>query len=245
MNWSKHANFSEDELDALDTWTDLETFGEGRSEPVADEETRILTVDEIEAMQKQAYDEAFEQGRQEGVEQGRKEGIQEGKESGFKQGFDEGAKKGYQDNVHLLRKQTAEFVSLLESLAEPFKYLDDRVEQELVELSIGIASQLVRREIKVDPGQIVAVVKEAVGALPLANQKITLTLHPEDAELVRSALVLDEMSPPWGIQEDPLLTRGGCRVETGASHVDATVENRLAAIVAKVLGGERREDRTA
>lgn len=242
-NLSKPGEFSRVELETLETWDGLEKFDEPRSETVEDEATRILTVEQIEAMQQQAYDEAFEQGRQEGFRQGRQEGFEEGKKSGFDQGFEEGAKKGYEDNVHLLRKQNAEFVSLLESLAEPFRQLDEQVERELVNLAIGIASQLVRREIKVDPGQIVAVVREAVRALPLSSRKISLTLHPEDAELVRSALVLDEMSPPWGIKEDPLLTRGGCIVETEASHVDATVENRLAAIVARVLGGERREDR--
>lgn len=242
MSLSKRSEFSQVELETLDAWTSLENFTGGRSETVTDEETRILTVDEIETMQKQAYDEAFEQGRQEGIQQGKEEGFQQGKEEGLKQGFDEGSRKGYDDNVHLLRKQTAEFVSLLESLSEPFKQLDKRVENELVNLSIGIASQLVRREVKVDPGQIVAVVREAVTALPLAAQKITLKLHPEDAALVRSALLLDEMSPPWNIDEDPLISRGGCIVETGVSHVDATVENRLAVIVATVLGGERQED---
>ncbi len=243
MSLSKSLKFSQVELEALDTWTGLEDFSNGHSEMLEDDEARMLTVDEIEAMQKQAYDEAFEQGRQEGWQQGREEGFQQGKKEGFQQGMDEGFKKGYDDNVQLLRKQAAEFVSLLESLSEPFKKLDDRVERELVNLSIGIASQLVRREIKVDPGQIVAVVKEAVNALPLATQKITLKLHPEDAELVRSAMQLDDMSAQWLIDEDPLITRGGCKVETGVSHVDATVENRLAAIVATILGGERQEDK--
>jgi len=243
MSLSNNLKFSQVELDALDTWVSLEDFTRERSEIPADDETRMLTVDEIEAMQKQAYDEAFEQGRQEGLRQGKEEGFQQGKKEGFQQGIDEGFKKGYDDNVHLLRKQAAEFVSLLESLSEPFKKMDGKVERELVNLSIGIASQLVRREIKVDPGQIVAVVKEAVNALPLASQKVSLKLHPEDAELVRSALLLDDMSPPWVIDEDPLITRGGCKVETGMSHIDATVENRLAAIVATILGGERQEDK--
>ncbi len=141
--------------------------------------TPILTVDEIEAMQKQAYDEAFAQG----------------KEDGYQQGFDEGSKKGYEDNVQLLQKQDDDIVSLLESLSEPFKSLDEEVEKELVKLAIGIATQIIRREIKLDPGQIVAVVREAINVLPLSSQKISLNLHPEDAELVRSALSLDEMSP--------------------------------------------------
>lgn len=244
MSSSRDQAFSEDELQALGLWDVAEQFG--KSKPSVDKlntnEGAVLTVDEIEKMQQQAYDEAFAQGKKEGFENGFKEGQNKGLEEGFTQGKAEGEKKGYDDNLHLLRKQTAEFVSLLESLTEPFKELDEAVEKEIVDLAIGIASQLVRREIKIDPGQIVAVIREAVNALPLASQKLTLQMHPEDAELVKSSLALDDISSPWTIVEDPLITRGGCKVSTETSNIDATVENRLAAIVATVLGGERERD---
>jgi flagellar assembly protein FliH len=202
---------------------------ESETVELEDEPTPILTVDEIEAMQKQAYDEAFAQGKM----------------HGFQQGFDEGSKKGYEDNLHLLQNQAAILVSLLESLSEPFKRLDEEVEKELVKLVIGIATQIIRREIKLDPGQIVAVVRETLNVLPLSSQKISLKLHPEDAELMRSALALDEVSPSWSIVEEPLITRGGCEVDTEISHVDATVERRLAAVIANLLGGEREHDSAA
>jgi flagellar assembly protein FliH len=203
----------------------------GASEMVEfkDEQTPLLTVDDIEVMQKQAYDEAFAQGKM----------------HGFQQGFDEGSKKGYEDNLHLLQSQAIRLVSLLGSLSEPFKNLDEEVEKELVKLAIGIATQIIRREIKLDPGQIVAVVRETVNVLPLASQNISLKLHPEDAELVRSAFALDEMSSSWAIVEDPLITQGGCEVDTGVSHVDATVERRLTAVIATLLGGERERDNRA
>ncbi|MGZ5576522.1 MAG: FliH/SctL family protein, partial [Methylobacter sp.] len=44
------------------------------------------------------------------------------------------------------------------------------------------------------------------------------------------------------IVEDPLITRGGCEVDTDISHVNATVEHRLAAVIATLLGGERESD---
>jgi flagellar assembly protein FliH len=231
MSLSKKGRFTEAELESLRLWSSPEVFESGRvkvSETVEPEEALapILTVDEIELMQKQAYDEAFEQG----------------KTQGFKQGFDEGSKKGYDDNVHLLQTQAAVLVSLLESLSEPFKSMDEAVEKELVKLTIGIATQIIRREIKLDPGQIVAVIREAVHVLPQASQKISLKLHPEDAELVRSVLMLDESLSSWVLIEDPLITRGGCIVDTDVSHVDATVEHRLAAVIATVLGGERDSD---
>lgn len=239
MSSSKGSKFSEAELLALDTWTALENFGAPRSEPVEPEEaTHTLTVEQIEAMQKQAYDEAFQQGRQEGFEQGKAEGFAEGK----KQGFEEGSKQGYEENLHLLHKQTADLARLMESLSEPFKKLDEDVENELVKLAIGIAGQIIRREIKHNPGEIIAVIREAIKVLPLASQNITLNLHPEDAELVRSTLKLDESAPSWHLVENPLISRGGCTVETEVSSIDATVENRLAAVVATILGGERQQD---
>jgi len=247
MNSSKDQPFSKSELEALDLWDVAKQFSK-KKQTVAQKEKNekaTLTVDEIEKMQQQAYDEAFAQGTKEGFDNGFKEGTKKGFDEGFTLGKTEGEKKGYDDNLHLLRKQTAEFVSLLESLAEPFKSLDEAVEKELVNLAIGIASQLVRREIKIDQGQIVAVIREAVNALPLASQKLTIQMHPEDASLVRSSLALDDVSSPWNIIEDPLITQGGCKVKTETSNIDVTVENRLAIIVATVLGGEREEDQVS
>ncbi|MFI3157177.1 MAG: flagellar assembly protein FliH [Methylococcaceae bacterium] len=231
MSSSKTPRFTEAELESLRLWSMPDVSGaeaqrESETVELEDEPTPILTVDEIEAMQKQAYDEAFAQGKM----------------HGFQQGFDEGSKKGYEDNVHLLQSQAATLAGLLASLSEPFKCLDEEVEKELVKLAIGIATQIIRREIKLDPGQVIAVVRETINVLPLASQKISLKLHPEDAELVRSALAPDEISPSWNIVEDPLITRGGCTVDTEISHVDATVEHRLAAVIANVLGGERAQD---
>lgn len=239
MSSSKSNKFSEAELQALDTWTGLKDFNTPRSETIEPgEATRTLTVEQIEAMQKQAYDEAFQHGREEGFEQGKAEGFEEGK----KQGFETGSKLGYEENLHLLHKQTAELARLMEALSEPFQKLDEAVEAELVKLAIGIAGQIIRREIKHDPGQIIAVIREAIKVLPLASRKITLNLHPEDAELVRSTLKLDDSLPPWRLVENPLISRGGCSVETEVSSIDATVENRLAAVIATVLGGERQQD---
>ncbi len=240
-SYKGHA-FSEDELEALNLWDASDHFDTKKQNSLqqakVERNNALLTVEDIENMQKQAYEEAFSQGKKEGYQQG----YEEGTNKGFEQGEIEGAKKGYEENLDLIRSKATEFISLLESLSEPFAELDDAVEKELVKLAIGIAKQLIRREIKIDPGQIVAVIREAVNALPVASQKLILHMHPKDAELVRSTLDLDDISPPWEIIEEPLITRGGCKVETQTSNIDATVENRLAVIVANVLGGEREED---
>ncbi|MGR9114267.1 MAG: flagellar assembly protein FliH [Gammaproteobacteria bacterium] len=237
MNSSKVTGFSDDELDALSLWDMPDVSGHGSSGKQEDKPLKspLLTVNEIEAMQEQAYEEAYAKGQQEGYQKGFDEGHQEG----LAKGYDEGLKKGYDENEHLLRTQADDLGNILKTLSEPLNVLDDEVEKELVHLAIAIGRQLVRREIKLDPGQVVAAVREAMNIMPLASQQITLSLHPEDAELVRSVFVLDEASSAWIIHEDPLITRGGCKVDSDVSHVDATVENRLAAVIAQVLGDER------
>lgn len=232
-NETKLSEFSLSELASLSVWCmpDVPLITESGSLVETQEDEpglpmSVLTVDEIEAMQKQAYDEAFAQGKQEG----------------FSAGFTEGSKQGYEENMQVLQKKATEFASLLESLSQPFTVLDAEVEKELVKLAIGIATQIIRREIKLDSGQVLAAVREALKVLPLSSQKISVYLHPEDAELVRSALSLDDLSSAWRIVEDPLITRGGCKVDNEVSHIDATVENRLAAVIAMLFGGEREHD---
>ena len=119
MSSSKGVSFSESELEALGLWDVAEQFGKKNknAKQKKENENATLTVEEIENMQKQAYDEAFAQGTKEGYEKGYQEGSKKGFDQGFEQGNTEGSKKGYEENLHLLRKQAAEFVSLLESLS--------------------------------------------------------------------------------------------------------------------------------
>lgn len=238
LNQSFSKEFSAEELASLEPWK-LPVVGEPEEdeEPpvvVVEEETdypTMPTAEEIEAMQKQAYEEARVAGYQEGKELG----YRDGREEGHRQGFDEGRAEAAS-----LAKRLQD---MLECLSEPLARVDEQVEQELVALAIAISKQLVRRELRTEPGEIVAVVREAMAILPSGARKIGLHLHPDDAELVRSTLALEELAPRWKIVEDPLLTRGGCRVIADASRIDATVESRLASAIARLFGGEREGDR--
>jgi flagellar assembly protein FliH len=233
--------FTREELAALATWSfpavdEPEPVEEPEPvvEEVVEEEPQEIfampTAEEIEALQREAREEASRQGYQEGYDQG----FQEGYEKGRQQGFNEG-----QDEVNQL---IAQFHELVSSLTDPLHAVDEQVETELVNLTVALTKQLVRRELKADPGQIVAVVREALAALPSSSRKVNLYLHPEDLDIVRSALALDESGQRWKLVEDPLLTRGGCRVISETSVIDGSVEKRLAAAIAKAFGGEREGD---
>lgn len=193
------------------------------------------TASQLEELQGQAYAEGFSAGRKEGFEQGHREG--------FAKGFEKGHQAGSEAADAEARPRIERLGQLLHALAEPLQSLDDAVEESLVHLAIAIARQLVRRELKADPGQVVAVIREALSALPVSSRNVRLYLHPEDAHLVRETLTLDtQESPSWEMLEDPMLTRGGCRVESDSSRIDASVEGRIASVIAHVLGGERKGD---
>lgn len=198
------------------------------------------TLDEIEAIQREAQEEGFaagyQEGRREGRDQGYKKGQLEGHAEGYQRGFAEGLNSGRDEA--LLRVQKLE--QILNTLSRPLAALDKSVEEELAALAIDIARQLVRRELRAAPGEIVAVVREAVGLLPVASAGVQVRLHPEDARLIREVLSLGpEDQPVWRIIEDQALTRGGCVVNSELSRIDATVEKRLGAVIATVLGDER------
>ena len=156
------------------------------------------------------------------------------------QAYEEGFAQGHNDGLAAAKR---ELEPILNSLAEPLADLDETVMEELATLITAVARQLVRRELATKPDEIVAVVRDAITALPVASAKVSVHLHPEDATLVRNALsISDEPEHEYRIVEDPVQARGGCRVLTENSQIDASMERRLTAVIAKMLGGGRRND---
>ncbi len=157
---------------------------------------------------------------------------------GYQQGLQEGREKGGEE----LLNQARHLEQIIKVLDKPLEDLDDSIEQQLAQLAMLVARQLVRRELKADPQQVVGVVRDALAALPVAARDVQLALNPEDAGIVREALSLHEGEQAIRIVEDPVQSRGGCRVVTRTSQIDATVETRLNSVIADVLGGQRHTD---
>jgi flagellar assembly protein FliH len=124
------------------------------------------------------------------------EEIEEIERQAREEGFAAGYKDGLAQAQAEMTARAATLDKLMAALSQPFVELDQQVEQELVALAIAIAQQMVRRELKTSPGEIVAVVREAVTALPVSRRSVQLYLHPEDAKLVREALALSDQERP-------------------------------------------------
>jgi flagellar assembly protein FliH len=144
-----------------------------------------------------------------------------------------------------LATRIARLDAILNLMTQPLAALDEEVEQQLVLLALAVGKQLARRELKADPGQITALIREAVGRLPAAAREVRVHLHPEDAAAIAERLATTGPGRAWSVVEDPTLTRGGCLVRSENSQIDARVESRVNAIVSGMLGEERASARAA
>jgi flagellar assembly protein FliH len=142
-----------------------------------------------------------------------------------------------------LEDQSRRLAALLDLQARPLAKLDVEIEQQLAELAVAVARQLLRRELKVDPSQVIAVVRETVALLPASARDVRVIVNPDDAALIRERLVKPNEHVAWRLVEDPMLHRGDCRVVTETAQIDARMENRLNAAIATLLGDERAQER--
>ncbi len=168
--------------------------------------------------------------------------IEEIQEEARKEGYKVGHAEGMAGGQNEIKQQVNRLEKIFKTLQQPLEELDEEVEFELATLAMAIAKQIIRRELKTEPEHVMGAIREAVGCLPLSSRNIQVLLHPEDAQLVREHLAVNASEETWKIVDTPTVSRGGCRIVTETSTVDATLERRLAAIAAQVLGGERSTD---
>lgn len=163
------------------------------------------------------------------------------REEGHAQGLTEGRAAAKLE----LSQQVDRLAGILNALAKPLDDVDVEIEQDIAHLAMTVARQLIRRELKTSPDEVIAAVREALAALPAAAREVRVSVHPEDASLIRSHLGEAHAASSWQLLDDPLISRGGCMVATDHSRIDARVETRLARVVGAVLGGQRLEDEQA
>jgi flagellar assembly protein FliH len=183
--------------------------------------TRRRRVEQLDALEREAWEKGFAAGREAGIAAVRQE-----------------EQAGLAD----LERRVHQLISILDFMSKPMADLDDQVQRQLVLLAGAIARQVVRRELKINPDQIIGAIRETVSLLPLTARDVRVHLHPEDAKLVRMRLSEATSERAWTITEDPILTQGGCRVTSEDSTIDAQVEQRIGAAIAAVLGDERNAD---
>ena len=138
-----------------------------------------------------------------------------------------------------LEERVKRLDAVLQVIARPLEQLDTDIESELAQLALAVGKQLARRELRIEPAQVIAILRESLALLPAAAREVRVHLHPEDAAAVREHLTAPAADRAWTIVEDPTLSRGGCVIHSQSSRIDARLEARIAAVAASALGDER------
>eukprot|EP01034_Spumella_vulgaris_P008319 gene8319-10588_t len=182
-------------------------------EEVPLDEVQPLTLEELESIRQEAYNEGFA--------------------TGEKEGFHSTTLKVRQEADAALSAKLASLERLMGSLFAPIAEQDSQLEKSMVGLVEHISRQVIQRELVLDSSQIESVMREALKLLPLGVGNVRLYINPQDFEQVKA--LRERHEETWRIVEDAALQPGGCRVETEHSRIDATVETRIAQIMAKLF----------
>lgn len=170
----------------------------------------LPTLAEIEAIREAA--------RQEGYAQGHAAGMAAGHEAGYQDGLDMGRAEAAAELTHLQ--------DLATTFGDAVTRADEAIANDVLELSLHLARNMVRTAFEVRPELILAVVREAVDYLPTLQQPALLVLHPEDALIVKSSIGHELDKSGWRVIEDEDMARGGCRVDTASNQIDAQIASR-------------------
>ena len=151
----------------------------------------------------------------------------------LEQKFQEGKQRGFSEAMAIARKDAeGQLRPVLDRLAQSIAELGDarrRVREEtaddLVRLSITIASRILHREITVDPDAIHGLLKAAFDKT-YAREVTRVCLHPAQEAAVRNFLA-KAGATAIEVVADPRLDRGALLLETSQGQLDASVDRQL------------------
>ena len=129
----------------------------------------------------------------------------------------------------------ADFESLTTSLDNSFADYEHSFEKLVVELSVQIAEQIIKREIAdktTVQDCIVAASKKLTGA-----ENILIKINPADYELIKESskgLFNDENFSKVKFKVDEKISIGGCFIESDIGNVDARISTQLAELKQKI-----------
>jgi len=146
----------------------------------------------------------------------------------------EGMEEGRREAAALLEGERVALKALIASMNEVMQDFEQSLANDVLSMSLELAKLIVRQSLRVKPEAVVAVVREAVESLPGVSDQTVLLVHPADAVLIRMVAENDRAlgELPWKIVEDEHIERGGCRLETPTTEVDATLETRWRRVLA-------------
>jgi flagellar assembly protein FliH len=146
----------------------------------------------------------------------------------------EGTAAGYAAGIAQAAADRARLTALLAVLGTEVAEYEQRLADEVLDLALALARQLVGEAIAVRRELVLPVVSAALRQLPQSTRHVQLLLHPSDLQLVQSLLASERLGANCRLVADATIAPGGCRVETEQCEIDATVPMRWGRLLASL-----------
>jgi flagellar assembly protein FliH len=150
--------------------------------------------------------------------------------------WQEGWQAGLEEGRATINARLATLNKMIEQASGLLGQTEEALAPRLLDLVVAMAREVVRAELRLQPESLIAVVREAIAAMPTGSEAPSIHLHPDDAAWMREDPAAADGA--WQLVADPAVSRGSCRIEMG----DSMVESDLAERWAKVLQAIGRTD---
>lgn len=167
-----------------------------------------------------------EAAQQSGFEEGTKQGYAEGYTAGFEKALQEGQEEAsvLVQNAHSMVQEAEE------KLAE---YYSEKQDQ-LIQLAATMAEAIVHQTIDASSEQVLELVKPLLLRMNKTEKLITVTVRPEQADLVQEKLTVLEqkyVEVRFIVLADHTLEKNGCVIETAHNITDFQISKQLEKMV--------------
>jgi flagellar assembly protein FliH len=146
-------------------------------------------------------------------------------EEGFKVGKKQGVKDGLKDGEKLTQQKITTLVS---GFSQPLQQQDDRLEKVLLDMTLQLTKAIIRRELCIDSGAVTQVILEVFDYVETEEGKFRVQLNPADVKGV--AYFLEKEYPGeanYQLISDNQISQGGCIIRSDAHYVDAQIETQI------------------
>jgi len=171
-------------------------------------------------------------------EEGAREGFDHGHAEGVKHGLEAGKQDAAKQHSAELKAVVKAFAAATADIEARRKELDAQALTGAVQLAIGIARRVTKREGLIDPAVLQANLAEAI-KLSLNAGDLRVAVHPDQLAGLKAALPQLKMKIPAmkhvELLADPGVAPGGCRVYTRHGEVDADLDSQFDRVVADLL----------
>ncbi|MGK0440687.1 MAG: flagellar assembly protein FliH [Pseudohongiellaceae bacterium] len=151
---------------------------------------------------------------------------------GVKKGHDKGYQAGLEQGQQDIQQQLQSLQTLISYLTDALQSQDAKTEQGLVNIAVGVAESVLRRELSIESSHVNSVIQEAIASIGAESQTLDIYLNPQDFKLLQEQ---GEINPNWSLHQDAEITAGGCRLSNQLSLAEYTTEAQFEQTISQLV----------